>query len=92
MRRLLDGTTNTVGYARMIVDRGRWHTFLKPPRAIAAGEHMATYLLCERGFVPTITLVVEARDREARALQREPCAQRKTPISPSACSSTVSAS
>jgi glycosyltransferase involved in cell wall biosynthesis len=60
MRKLLDGTTNTVGYARMIVDRGNGNTFLKPPRAIMPGEHMATYLLCERGFVPTITVVVEA--------------------------------
>src|SRR5882672_5717992 len=60
MRRLLDGKTNTVGYARMIVDRGEGRTFLKPPRAIEPGEHMATYLLCERGFVPTITVVVEA--------------------------------
>jgi glycosyltransferase involved in cell wall biosynthesis len=60
MRRLLDGKANTVGYARMIVDRGEGCTFLKPPRAIQPGEHMATYLLCERGFVPTITVVVEA--------------------------------
>ena len=63
--RLLDGTTNTAGYARMIVDRGNGNTFLKPPRAIASGEHMATYLLCERGFVPTITLVV-ARETARR--------------------------
>jgi len=61
MRKLLSGTTNTVGYARMIVDRGNGNTFLKPPRAIAPDEHMATYLLCERGFVPTITVVVEAQ-------------------------------
>jgi glycosyltransferase involved in cell wall biosynthesis len=59
MRALLDGKMSTVGYARMIVDRGAGRTFLKPPRAIASGEHMATYLLCERGFVPTITIVVE---------------------------------
>jgi len=59
MRSLLEGTTDTVGYARMVVDRGAGRTFLKPPRAIAKDEHMATYLLCDRGFVPTITLVVE---------------------------------
>ncbi|HWA92691.1 MAG TPA: glycosyltransferase family 2 protein [Rhizomicrobium sp.] len=59
MRRLLDGTTDTVGYARIVVDRGEGRTFLKPPRAIRAGEHMATYLLCDRGFVPTITVAVE---------------------------------
>jgi glycosyltransferase involved in cell wall biosynthesis len=60
MRNLLDGTTGMVGYARMVVDRGDGKIFLKPPRAIDTGEHMATYLLCERGFVPTITVVVDA--------------------------------
>jgi glycosyltransferase involved in cell wall biosynthesis len=59
MQRLMTGTTNTVGYARMIVDRGDGRTMLKPPRAIRAGEHMATYLMCDRGFVPTITVVVD---------------------------------
>ena len=60
MKALLDGTDGTlVGYARMRVDRGGGRVFLKPPRAIRADEHMADYLLCERGFVPTITVVVE---------------------------------
>jgi glycosyltransferase involved in cell wall biosynthesis len=60
MRRILEGKPNIAGYARMIVERGRGRTFLKPPRAIAPGEHMAQYLLCDRGFIPTITLVVAA--------------------------------
>jgi glycosyltransferase involved in cell wall biosynthesis len=59
MKALLEGTTNTVGYARMRVDRGGGRVFLKPPRALREGEHMAEYLLCDRGFVPTITVVVE---------------------------------
>jgi glycosyltransferase involved in cell wall biosynthesis len=59
MKQLLADTTNIVGYARMIVDRGNGRTILKPPRAIGADEHMATYLLCDRGFVPTITAVVD---------------------------------
>jgi glycosyltransferase involved in cell wall biosynthesis len=58
MHDLLAGTTNTVGYARIVVDRGDRHVILKPNRAIRAGEHMATYLLCDRGFVPTISVVV----------------------------------
>jgi len=62
MRKLLEGTRGTAGYARMIVDRGEGRRFLKPPRAIRPGEHMATYLLCDRGHIPTITLAV---DREA---------------------------
>jgi glycosyltransferase involved in cell wall biosynthesis len=60
MRKLLENTTNIVGYARMIVDRGNGVTMLKPPRAIRPGEHMGTYLLCDRGFVPTITLALSA--------------------------------
>ena len=61
MKALLEGTENTVGYARIMVNRGKGRTFLKPPRAILPGEHMAEYLLCERGFVPTITVAVETR-------------------------------
>ncbi|HSM94734.1 MAG TPA: glycosyltransferase family 2 protein [Rhizomicrobium sp.] len=60
MRLLLENTQNTVGYARMVVDRGNGVTLLKPPRAIRPGEHMATYLLCDRGFVPTITVALPA--------------------------------
>ena len=60
MRDMLAGTENTAGYARIVVDREVGRTFLKPPRAIAPGEDMATYLLCDRGFTPTSTLVVPA--------------------------------
>ncbi|HEY0299721.1 MAG TPA: glycosyltransferase family 2 protein [Rhizomicrobium sp.] len=58
MRALLAGTRDMVGYARIVVDRGSGRRFLKPPRGLAKGEDMATYLLCDRGFVPTITTVV----------------------------------
>jgi len=61
MRFLLADTENVAGYARIIVDRGAGRTFLKPPRAIGRTEHMATYVLCDRGFVPTTTLVVETQ-------------------------------
>jgi glycosyltransferase involved in cell wall biosynthesis len=60
MRALLAGMKDTVGYARMMVDRGEGRVILKPPRAITPDEHMATYLLCDRGFVPTITVVAPA--------------------------------
>jgi glycosyltransferase involved in cell wall biosynthesis len=59
MKALLDGSHNLAGYARMRVDRGEGRVFLKPPRAIEPGEEMASYLLCDRGFVPTITIAVE---------------------------------
>lgn len=58
MKLLLDGTGKLAAYARVIVDRGDGKTFLKPPRAIRADEDMGEYLLAERGFVPTITVVV----------------------------------
>jgi glycosyltransferase involved in cell wall biosynthesis len=61
MKQLLDGLKDTVGYARVLVDRGNGRTLLKPPRAPRPGEHMATYLLCDRGFVPTITVCVETQ-------------------------------
>lgn len=70
MKALLAGNPGTVGYARILVDRGRGHTFLKPPRAIRADEDMGEYLLCDRGFVPTITVAV---DREtARRVRYHP--------------------
>jgi glycosyltransferase involved in cell wall biosynthesis len=60
MRGLLEHSPHTAGYARVIVDRGGGRTILKPPRAILPGEDMATYLLCDRGFIPTSTIVAEA--------------------------------
>jgi glycosyltransferase involved in cell wall biosynthesis len=70
MKTLLGNDPGTVGYARVLVDRGQGRTFLKPPRAIRTGEDMAEYLLCDRGFVPTITLAV---DREmARRVRYHP--------------------
>jgi glycosyltransferase involved in cell wall biosynthesis len=61
MKVLLDRNAGAAAYARMSVDRGNGNAVLRPPRAIAPGEHMADYLLCERGFVPAITLAVEAQ-------------------------------
>jgi len=59
MRQLLESELGTAGYARILVDRGEGRVILKPPRAIRKHEDMATYLLCDRGFVPTSTIVVE---------------------------------
>ncbi len=75
-RSLLEGTRDTVAYARMIVDRGEGRVILKPPRAIAPGEHMATYLLCDRGFVPTITIVAPAEwARQVRYHEKLPSSE-----------------
>jgi glycosyltransferase involved in cell wall biosynthesis len=60
MHALLEGNDDTlVGYARIRVARGNGQMIVKPPRPLREDEHMATYLLCDRGFVPTITVVVE---------------------------------
>lgn len=60
MRALIGKSPNAIGYARIIVDRGDECIIVKPPRAIAEGENMATYLLCDRGFCATSTMVVPA--------------------------------
>lgn len=48
-----------VSYARIIVDRGRGKSFIKPPRTIRAAEAMGDYLLADRGFVQTSTVVMK---------------------------------
>jgi glycosyltransferase involved in cell wall biosynthesis len=58
MKSLLEHSSGLVGYARTWVDRGDGHMLLKPPRALRFAEDMATYLLCDRGFIPTVTIVV----------------------------------
>ncbi len=65
MKALLEHSSGMIGYARVRVDRGAGRVFLKPPRATRPGEDMATYLLCDRGLIPTITVVVP-RDAAAR--------------------------
>jgi glycosyltransferase involved in cell wall biosynthesis len=59
MKTLLDGARNAAGYARIVVDRGQGRTFLKPSRALRKDENMGEYLLCEGGFIPITTLVVD---------------------------------
>lgn len=58
MRGALENTQNTAAYASIIMDRGSGRALAKPPRGIRKGENMADYLLRDRGFVPTDTLVV----------------------------------
>jgi glycosyltransferase involved in cell wall biosynthesis len=54
MKKLLDGAgERAVAYCQVIADRGGGRSFIKPPRAIRDGENMATYLMCDRGFVQT---------------------------------------
>lgn len=60
MRALLEGSINTGGYSRFVVDRGEGRVIYKPHRALRADEDMATYLLCDRGFIATSVIVVPA--------------------------------
>lgn len=76
MKTLLESGPGIAAYARMSVNRGNGNVMLRPPRAIRPDEHMADYLLRERGFVPTITLAVEAATaRRVRYDPRLPFAQ-----------------
>lgn len=61
MREKLDGRNNTVA------------SFLKPVRGLRLGENVGEYLFCDRGFVPTITIVVE-REIAARVRHTRACA------------------
>jgi glycosyltransferase involved in cell wall biosynthesis len=58
MRVILENTQSTAAYSPVILDRGNGRTMMKPPRGPRTGENMADYLLRDRGFVPTDTLVV----------------------------------
>lgn len=63
-------------YARIEVDRGDGVTFHKPPRALGEQEHMSEYLLCDRGFVQTSSLIVpSARAQTVRYDEELPYGQ-----------------
>jgi glycosyltransferase involved in cell wall biosynthesis len=53
------GSQNLAAYSPVRVERNAGY-FVKPSRAIDAGESMACYLMCDRGFVQTSGLVVPA--------------------------------
>lgn len=53
MHALLQAAPGAVAYCPIVATRGKNGDFIKPPRAIGRGENMATYLMCDRGFVQT---------------------------------------
>jgi glycosyltransferase involved in cell wall biosynthesis len=55
----------TAFYSPVLARRAAGLSFVKPPRSIRAGEHMAEYLMCDRGFVQTSGLVVPRRFAQA---------------------------
>lgn len=55
---VLQGSPQNCVYSQVVVERGNEVRFLKPSRGIRDDENISDYLLCRKGFVPTITLVV----------------------------------
>lgn len=53
MHAILERAPDAVAYSPIVAMRGKGRSFIKPPRPIAKGEQMATYLMCNRGFVQT---------------------------------------
>lgn len=60
----------TVVYGRIRVDRGDGRYFTKPPRAPLNGEPISEYLLCDRGFIQTSTVVLR-RDLASKVRYRD---------------------
>jgi glycosyltransferase involved in cell wall biosynthesis len=58
---LLRDAEDLAVYSPVIVERGKGNSFVKPPRGIADDENMASYLICNRGFVQTSGLALPAR-------------------------------
>lgn len=54
----LGDTDDTAYYSPVIAERSSGVSLTKPPRPIAPGENMASYLMSDRGFVQTSGLVV----------------------------------
>ncbi|BDD66196.1 hypothetical protein Sj15T_12170 [Sphingobium sp. TA15] len=55
---LLQESEDIVAYGQVLADRGAGRNFLKPPRAIAHGETMDRYLMCDRGFIQTSSMAL----------------------------------
>lgn len=58
---ILEDKFFNVVYSQIIVNRGSDLTFIKPPRPIGIDESVGDYLLSDRGFMQTSTLVVDAK-------------------------------
>ena len=55
---LAGGDLTVAAYSPVVADRGGGHFVVKPPRGIGEDEDMASYLMCDRGFVQTSGLLV----------------------------------
>jgi len=57
-REYLECNPDACVFSQVIVDRGNNIKLIKPHRGLNDGEHISDYLMADRGFVPTITLVI----------------------------------
>ncbi len=57
---LLQSGKDVCTYSQVIVDRGNGVSFIKPPRALRPDEPVSEYLLCDRGFFQTSSIIVPA--------------------------------
>ncbi len=55
---VLQSAPNTCFYGQVIVERGNGVSFVKPPRGLWDGENISEYLLCDRGFFQTCSVVL----------------------------------
>jgi glycosyltransferase involved in cell wall biosynthesis len=55
---VLKNNLNSCIYTQVKVDRGEGLFFLKPHRGLLPGEHIADYMMADRGFVQTSTLII----------------------------------
>ncbi|GAA0670979.1 glycosyltransferase family 2 protein [Rheinheimera tangshanensis] len=55
---VLEKGANICTFTQIIVDRGDGIKYLKPHRAQKENEHISEYLMADRGFIPTISLIV----------------------------------
>lgn len=67
---LLQESEEVVAYGQVLADRGEGRNFLKPPRAIAQGEALDRYLMCDRGFIQTSSLAL-SRELAEKVRYRE---------------------
>ncbi|TCU06825.1 glycosyltransferase family 2 protein [Rhizobium sullae] len=73
---VLSKAPDVIVFARVVVDRGSGVKFLKPPRAPRHDEKICEYVMSDRGFIQTSTLVLATSTaRRVRYLDWLKCGQ-----------------
>lgn len=66
----LQSKNNACVYSKIVVNRGNNISFIKPTNGPNVNDNFSEYLICKKGFVPTITLIVP-RELAKRVLYDE---------------------